>query len=233
MRAGLKKQREWLADNRCPPSTVAATAVSLQSKVLGLKSGRFAAFTLVELMAVVVTICILIGILIAVAKYANRQIGVTRAKAQMAALQIALEAYQADMGYYPASTWVRYSGFDEAELSNSACLYRALTQSKCYYNTRKFDIGVTGQFTCFLDPWGTAWNYYRPVLPQPTSSIVCNGTSTYTTYAFGGQHNPLSYDLSSFGPDKTTSIPGVTNNYWVYSVRGIGRDTDDIVNWTH
>ena len=200
-----------------------------RNQVSGLKS--FRAFTLIELMAVIVVICVLIGALIGVAKYVNRQIGVTRAKAQMAALQMALEAYKADMGYYPASTWVRYSGYGVAELSNSWKMYCALTQPKCYYRARKIDIASTGPLTYFIDPWGSAWNYYRPALPQPTSLIFCNGTSTYNTYVFGGQHNPLSYDLSSFGPDKTTSISVVTNNYWVFRVTDTGRDTDDIVNW--
>jgi len=193
----------------------------------GLKSCR--AFTLVELMAVIVVICVLIGALIGVAKYTNRQIGVTRAKAQMAALQLALEAYKADMGYYPSSTWVRYSGYGEAELSNSACLYSALTQSKRYYNARKVDIGATGQLTYFIDPWGSAWNYYRPALPQPTSLFVNNSAVNYQSYAWGNQHNPMTYDLYSYGPDKSTYIPGAGSG-WAFVVIS-GMDTDDIVNW--
>ena len=181
------------------------------------------------------------GTLIAVAKYVNRQLGVTRAKTQLAALQMALDAYKADVGYYPASTWVRYSGYGLAELSNSACLYRALTRSKRYYNGRQVDIGATGSLTYFLDPWGTAWNYYRPALPQPTNLIVSNVPGTwmtipqgYQSYAWGGQHNQTTYDLWSYGPDKITTVPGaIAGGYmWASSVTDIGRDTDDIVNWT-
>ena len=207
---------------------VAPSAPNLRSPVSSLQS--FRAFTLVELLAVVLIIFVLAGIMITLGKYVNRQIGLTRAKAQMAALQLALESYKADMGYYPASTWVRYSGYDEAELSNSACLYRALTRPKCYYRARQFEIGATGQYTFFTDPWGTAWNYYRPALPQPTSLIVCNGPSYVQTYAWGNQHNPLSYDLHSYGPDKTTSF-GTTSQYWSYGYQNPGHDTDDIVNW--
>ena len=235
--APLLRIRLGMVRNSAPYTTASE---GLQSPVCRTQQRRLAdsapnlqssrAFTLVELMAVIVVICVLVGALIGVAKYANRQIGITRVKAQMAALQLALEAYKADMGYYPASTWVRYSGYDEAELSNSACLYRALTQSKRYYNARKVDIGVTGQYTFFIDPWGTAWNYYRPALPQPTSLIVCNGPGD-NSYAWGNQHNPLTYDLYSFGPDKTTSIPGANPNNWAFSVGSTGRDTDDIVNW--
>jgi len=209
------------------PDTTASEG--LQSSVSSLQS--FRAFTLVELMAVIVVICVMVGALIGVAKYANRQIGITRVKAQMALLQMALEAYKADVGYYPASTWVHYSGFGLAELSNSACLYRALTRPKCYYRPRKVDIGVTGQLTYFIDPWGTAWNYYRPALPQPTSLIVCNVSGTYNSYAWGNQHNPLTYDLYSYGPDKTTSIPNTSLGWWAFSVASTGHDADDIVNW--
>ena len=179
-----------------------------RNQVSGLKS--FRAFTLIELMAVIVVICILIGALIGVAKYANRQIGVTRAKTQMAALQMALDAYKADVGYYPASTWVRCSGNFYAEQSNSACLYRALTRPKCYYRARQADIGAANGLTFFKDPWGTQWNYYRPALPQPISLVICNVNGGGIGYAWGGQHNPLTYDLYSYGPDKITSILGAT-----------------------
>jgi len=89
------------------------------AKISGRQSNCCAAFTLVELMAVVVIICVLVAALIGTAKYANRQMAVARAKAQMAALQMALEAYKADVGYYPASTIVRFSGMGYAEVSNS------------------------------------------------------------------------------------------------------------------
>jgi len=201
----------------------------------------FRAFTLVELLAVVVVICILMGSLIAVAKYANLKIQVARARAQMVALQMALEAYKADMGCYPASTWVRYSGYGSSELSNSACLYRALTQPKRYYPARMADIGASGALTYFKDPWGTAWNYYRPALPQPTSLIVCNVPGTwftipqgYNAYAYGGQNNRTTYDLWSDGPDKFTYIPGAYcggSYMWVQPVCNPGHELDDIVNW--
>lgn len=198
-------------------------------------------FTLVELMAVVVIICFLVGTISAIGKYVNRQMGIARAKAQMAALQMALEAYKADVGYYPASTWVRYSGYGSAELSNAACLYRALTKPKCYYHARQADVGSSGWFTYFKDPWGTPWNYYRPAVPQPTTLVVCNISSAvptlplaFSSYAYGGQHNLVTYDLFSFGPDKTTTIIGASPigaYMWANSEYEPGHDSDDIVNW--
>ena len=227
----------------CQPNTVAGRNKLRPTMITASRSqNRAGSFTLVELLAVVVVICILMGSLIAIAKYANLKIQVARAKAQMVALQMALESYKADVGCYPVSTWVRYSGYGSSELSNSACLYRALTQPKRYYPARMADIGASQGLTYFKDPWGTAWNYYRPTLPQPTSLIVCNVPGTWFTipqgwnaYAYGGQHNPQTYDLSSFGPDKITTIPGAAGDgyTWIHAhIGNAGHELDDIVNWT-
>ena len=225
------------------------------ANVVDRKSGRCAAFTLVELMAVVVIICVLVAAVVGTAKYANRQMAVTRAKSQMAALQMALEAYRADVGYYPASTIVRYSGSGNAELSNSWLLCRALTQPKTYYKASQLDIGIgsilnvtTNQVsvpvltvTYFKDPWGRPWNYYRPNSSQAASLAVSNIVGAWpvgpfqASYAVGGQMNPLTFDLFSFGPDGCTYIPNSTSG--AYCWRWYGDQTqpqhaiDDINNW--
>ena len=219
------------------------------------QSGRCSGFTLVELMAVVVVICVLVAAVVGTAKYANRQMSVARAKAQMAALQMALKAYKADVGYYPASTIVRFSGSGNAELSNSWLLCRALTQPKTYYKASQLDIGIgsivnvtTNQVsvpvltvTYFKDPWGRPWNYYRPNSPQPASLVVSNIVGAWpvgpfqASYAIGGQMNPLTFDLFSFGPDCCTYIPNSTSG--AYCWRWYGDQTqpqhaiDDINNW--
>ena len=276
MRTGLKNQRERLASNplvrlicdangglgtarptgeirgraRCSDRAVwanPAASESLQSPVSSLQSCR--AFTLVELMAVVVIIGVLVAVVIGTAKYANFRIGIAQAKTQLAALQMGIELYKADVGYYPASTIVRFSYSGSAEVSNSACLYRALTQPKRYYNARRSDIGAAGAFTYFKDPWGTPWHYYRPVPAQLTSFLasinaanasyyITNGN--YASFAVGGQKNSLTYDLYSYGPDTITTIPGSIGAgsgspfYYAWQVNDqttSGHDTDDIVNW--
>jgi len=224
-----------------------AASEGLQSPVSNLQSCR--AFTLVELMAVAVTIGILVAVVIGTAKYANLRIGIAQAKTQLAALQMGLELYKADVGYYPASTIVRFSYSGSAEVSNAAILYRALTQSKRYYNARRSDIGAVGVFTYFKDPWGTPWHYYRPVPAQLTSflaSINAGNVSYYITngnyasFVVGGQKNLLTYDLYSYGPDTITTIPGAANPSWgsPYYYAWLftdqttsGHDTDDIGNW--
>ena len=234
-------------------SSLQSPVSSLQSPVLGPQSSR--AFTLVELMAVILIIAVLAGAMIAVAKYANRQMCIGRAKAQIAALSTALEAYKADMGYYPASTIVRFSGSGNAELSNSWFLYRSLTQPKRYYTASQLDIGIgsivnvtTNQVsvpvltvTYFKDPWGRPWNYYRPDPPQSPNLITSNVTGAWPVgpfqagFAIGGQMNPLSFDLFSFGPDGCTYIPGSTGaSYswrWYADQYQPQHALDDITNW--
>jgi prepilin-type N-terminal cleavage/methylation domain-containing protein len=214
-------------------------------------------FTLVELLAVVAIICVLVGAILGVAKYANRQTSVSRARAQMATLQTAIEMYKADVGYYPASTIVRFSGSGSAELSNSWLLYRALTQPKLYYNATKLDIAsgsivdyTTNQATVpvrnvtyFKDPWGQPWNYYRPNPPQSASLILTNVCGSwpvgpfFASSAIGGQMNSASFDLFSFGPDGCTWIPGSAAGGCSYAWRWYGDQTqpqhatDDINNW--
>jgi len=186
-------------------------------------------------MAVVVIICVLVAALIGTAKYANRQMATARAKTQMAALQMALEAYKADVGYYPVSTIIRFSGTGSAELSNSWCLYRALTQPKRYYKASQLDIAnKTGAGIYFKDPWGNPWNYYRPIPPQSTSLSVSNAMS-FGSFAIGGQVNLSSYDLFSFGPDGCTYIPGSAQGYsywrWYADQCQPQHALDDINNW--
>jgi len=201
-------------------------------------------FTLVETLAVTVIICILVSVMIGVAKYANLRMATARANAQMASLQTAIEMYKADVGYYPASSIVRYSGSGNAEITNSWLLYRALTQTKRYYRANLSDTGSLNGLTYFKDPWGTPWNYYRPVPSQSASLVVSNICGTWpagpfnASYAVGGQRNPTTYDLYSYGPDTITTIPGAQDpSTCSYGWRGYGgwskpgHDTDDIVNW--
>lgn len=212
-------------------------------------------FTLVELLAVVAVIGVLAGLVLGVAKFANQRAGLIRAKAQIAAFEAALEAYKAEVGYYPVSTAIRLSGSGNAELSNSWFMFRALTQPKLYFKTNNMDVGtgsivefgpnqsqtVTARLPYFQDPWGRPWNYYRPQPAQQSSLAVSNVVGTWpvgpfqASSAFGGQQNPLSFDLFSFGPDGCTYIPGSSSG--AYAWRWYADQTqpqhanDDINNW--
>src|SRR5690348_8091921 len=65
---------------------------------------RALAFTLIELMAVVLVVLILAAVGIGVAGYVQKKVAVSTTKSQIAAIEAALESYKADWGYYPRTS---------------------------------------------------------------------------------------------------------------------------------
>src|SRR5271170_4348492 len=59
-----------------------------------------AGFTLVELLAVLIIIAILAGLIVGAGKYALTKGATSRAQAEIAAMENALEHYKTDNGYY-------------------------------------------------------------------------------------------------------------------------------------
>src|SRR2546428_11547625 len=59
------------------------------------------AFTLVELLTVIVIIMVLAGLVIYGAAYANRKSALARAQNEIKAMEAACESYKADNGTYP------------------------------------------------------------------------------------------------------------------------------------
>jgi len=171
------------------------------------------AFTLVELLAVIVIITILIAVAANIVIFAKRRIEIVRAQSEIAALELALDAYKADYGNYPESTIIRYTCSHDAERSNSWLLYRALCAGpKRYISLRNDQLDVTGGLTNIIDPWKSPYMYYRPNPSRPTLTIT-NDVNVVTgnpyNVVIGGQVNVTSFDLMSYGPDTYTFIPGM------------------------
>ncbi|MCG3146636.1 MAG: hypothetical protein PCFJNLEI_00069 [Verrucomicrobiae bacterium] len=170
------------------------------------------AFTLVELLAVIVIITILIAVAANIVIFSKRRIEINRAQSEIAALELALDSYKADHGRYPESTIYRYTCSHLAERTNSWLLYRALCSGpKKYINLRNDQLAVAGAITYIVDPWRTPYMYYCPYPPQPTlviTSVHNPATGSSNNIAIGGQVNLTSFDLMSFGPDTYTYIPG-------------------------
>jgi general secretion pathway protein G len=143
------------------------------------------AFTLIELLAVIAIIAILAAMTVGISKYAWTKAGTSRAQAEIAAMETALESYKLDVGQYPASAPTR------ANATNNATLYTALAGGSKKYMTFKPDqLRVSGTITNVIDPFGTPYAYFRSSDPSLVTNVV-------------------TFDLWSYGPDgKSGSTPG-------------------------
>ena len=110
---------------------------------------RPGAFTLIELMVVIAIIAILAGLTLSTLGYVNRKGAESRARAEVAGLAAAIDAYKLDFGAYPASN----------------NLFTELT-GQGPTNTNKVYFEPTGQIvdksvtpSRFIDPWGAVYNY--------------------------------------------------------------------------
>jgi prepilin-type N-terminal cleavage/methylation domain-containing protein len=169
---------------------------------------RQAGFTLIEILVVIVIITILAGIVVGASKYAQTKQARSRAQAEIAVMEMALESYKNDNGVYPPSTKDRTSN-----TANSILLYWALAAGQKRYMTfkpnqlRNYGNTINITIACdptnstvlnvvLIDPFGQPYNYFN----RPACSL-------------DGQTNSTTFDLWSYGPDNK-------------------KDTaDDIVNW--
>jgi general secretion pathway protein G len=140
-------------------------------------------FTLIELMVVISVILVLAGIIVGGAKYAQTKAARSRAQAEIATMETALEHYKSDNGVYPLSTAMRLNA-----QANSGSLYAALAggpgNPKTYFTFKADQIrAISATETNIIDPFGSAYNYY---CTQPVNADQTNNTS---------------FDLWSYGPD--------------------------------
>lgn len=205
---------------------------------------RLQAFTLVELMVVILIIVMLAAISMGVASYVQQHVALTTTKAQIAAFEAAIELYKNDFGYYPASMDSRLSNRGTAESINNSLLYRALFEKgKRYVNFPAAQIRLNPvcapPLTNMYDTWGSVFVYYNsPATPYAVSNNLPDPvTGTNTGYTLGGQINSTTYDLFSYGSDRLTFIPGAKYNNGNFSgwYRPAWTSTnsalDDVANW--
>lgn len=151
------------------------------------------AFTLLELLAVIAIIAILAGIVIGAGHRASEAGRVARARAELAALSVALENYQRNYGDYPQTD-------DEARLLQSLIGKRdplnAVIGARSLIEAARFTTAdshdpFTDPSAVLIDPWGQPYVY---VYKMPAS----------------GWNNP-GFVLYSIGPDArdfSTLLPG-------------------------
>jgi prepilin-type N-terminal cleavage/methylation domain-containing protein len=181
---------------------------------------RIRAFTLIELMAVVLVLAILVGATLAAARYVGERAKASRARAEIAALEAAIEAFKAENGYYPTTTVYRLSYVPYLIQTNSWMLYQQLTTGpRKYINLRPDQISSNSMsgIPFIVDPWGSPIVYYAPRenVPYEAGFEVLGDYAVVTNrFTKGGQVNSASFDLFSYGPDQMTFVPGAPAANW-------------------
>lgn len=104
-----------------------------------------AAFTLMELMVVILVIAILVGLTIGTLGYVNRKGAESRAQAEVAALSAAIDSYKIEVGSYPA----------QADLFAELTGQGTVNTNKVYFEPTP-SMGTNNRF---IDPWGAPYNY--------------------------------------------------------------------------
>ena len=193
-------------------------------------AGARRAFTIVELMAVVVVIAILAGIVIGGVQVAQRKAARNRAIADLERLATAIENYRGAKGFCPA-TKPTDTGFDNNLVY--ALVYGGGPGQKAFLELRGQEleprVNDLGDITALkkaqiVDPWGRPWRYKRLGQMAPrdhTGKFRVEGAWDPRSIDTGSEagseryeeQNADSYDLYSVGPD------------------GLFGTSDDVTNW--
>jgi general secretion pathway protein G len=141
-----------------------------------------AAFTLIELMAVITIIVILAGLVVGGLGFVTERQAKEKARVQHALLMKGLEAYKLDMGLYPPST----NSTDGNNLS-ATCLYIPLFYEGYNYGKQATPptnwVGATTIYISDLDPTTTQQGWVTKVQPPATPP-----PSTPVTDPWGNQY---------------------------------------------
>jgi len=155
------------------------------------KSGR--AFTLVELLGVIVVIGILAGITLGGAGAVRRHAAVGQAKAEIAALEAACARYQSELGFYPSNTSANpttafnpsaYSGAGTALFTNlfGTNQFNRAAGTKRYFEPKASMVSSTNAANpFFIDPWGYAYGYYSDGASAPLIWSTAGQTAQTST----------------------------------------------------
>jgi prepilin-type N-terminal cleavage/methylation domain-containing protein len=159
-----------------------------------------AAFTLIELLAVITIIGILAGLTLGAAGAVRRHGATSTAKAEVAALQAACDRYFADYNSYPttnsmpdpssdyspsASTYTNAGQVLFTNLVGSAKLSVA-PSSKRYFEPKPAMVNTTPTPNIFIDPWGYIYGYNSngtnaPLIWSTAGQTTAGGTNKWIT----------------------------------------------------
>ena len=151
-----------------------------------------AAFTLIELLAVITIIGILAGLTLGAAGAVRRHGASSTAKAEVAALQAACDRYYADNNAYPIGTASPTTVTAPAgatvlftNLVGSANLSTAPT-TKRYFEPKPAMVYTNLTPNYFVDPWGYAYGYNSdgtnaPLIWSTAGQTTAGGTNKWIT----------------------------------------------------
>lgn len=185
-----------------------------------------AAFTLIEVMAVITIIVILAGLVVGGMGFVSERQAKEKAKVQMALLSKALEEYKLDMGTYPPTADLAVTGaLTTSKSYNSGTLFKALfwdsdndsagvpvdLDQRIYLadldpvtSKQGWTTAPASDKTKILDPWGNEYMYRTATgIPNATTGVAAANNST---------QNP-DFDLWSAGKNgKTNPDPKVADS---------------------
>jgi len=138
-------------------------------------------FTLIEILVSVTIIAILAGMLIGGLNYASKRADTAKTQGQLEELQLALDAFKHDNGYYPPCTTATDVQFTLVSNVFSLQLDSATFSFEKRGGKPYLEIQLTSTPETLLDSWEHAIHYRCP-----------------------GVHNPQGYDLWSDGPTSST-----------------------------
>jgi prepilin-type N-terminal cleavage/methylation domain-containing protein len=143
-----------------------------------------AAFTLIEILAVITIIGILAGLTLGAAGAVRRHGATSTAKAEVAALQAACDRFYADNSTYPIGTADPTKTNIPADatalftnLLGSATLTAAPT-TKRYFEPKPAMVKTNATPNSFIDPWGYAYGYNSDGTNAPLIWSTAGGGNT-------------------------------------------------------
>jgi prepilin-type N-terminal cleavage/methylation domain-containing protein len=158
-----------------------------------------AAFTLIELLAVITIIGILAGLTLGAAGAVRRHGATSTAKAEVAALQAACDRYFADNNAYPSNSTVdpsssyvptasTYTNAGQVLFSNlvGSAKLSVAPSSKRYFEPKPAMVNTNPSPNIFIDPWGYIYGYNSngtnaPLIWSTAGQTTAGGTNKWIT----------------------------------------------------